>query len=73
MIIAKISTEFVNCDSPYDHVRERSEAIVSQEIDFAIHLSIEKILIDLPDLEDCKSVSNLARILNKYLEDITVI
>lgn len=73
MVIAKISNEFVNCDSPFDHVRERSEAIVSQEIEFAIHLAIEKIMIELPDLETCKSVSNLSRILNKYLEDITVI
>jgi hypothetical protein len=54
-------------------VRERSEAIITQEIDYAIHLSVEKILFDLPDLEDSKSVSNLGRILNKYLEDITII
>ena len=54
-------------------MRERSEAIITQEIDFAIHLSVEKILFDLPDSEDCKSVSNLARILNKYLEDISII
>jgi hypothetical protein len=57
----------VNCDSPIEHVRERSEAILMQEIDFAVHLAVEKVLIDLPELDQCRSVDNLARILNKYL------
>ena len=44
-----------------------------QEIDFAVHLAVEKVLIDLPEMDQCKSVDNLARILNKYLQDIQLI
>ena len=72
-IVAKISSHFVNCDSPFEHVRARSEAIVTQEIDFAIHLGIEKIVVDLPGLQDCPNIDNLARILNRYLEDVHVV
>ena len=46
--------------------------MLCQEIDFATYLSIEKIVIDLPPIEKCKSIDNFARILNKYLDDITV-
>lgn len=46
---------------------------MEQEIDFAIHLGIEKIMIDLPEIEESETVENLARILNKYLEDITIV
>ena len=70
--MCKISEQFINCDSPYDHVRQRCEAMLTQEIDLAIHLGIERIMITLPDLEECESVDNLARILNKYLEEITI-
>ena len=38
----------------------------------AIHLGIEKIMITLPDLEEADSVDNLARILNRYLEEVTI-
>lgn len=72
-IVAKVSSHYVNCDSPFEHVRERSEAIVTQEIDFAIHLGIEKIVLDLPSLQDCPNVDNLARILNRYLEDVHIV
>ena len=44
-----------------------------QEIDFAIHLSVDKIIIDLPELDLCEHITNLARILNKYLEDVTLV
>lgn len=47
--------------------------MLTQEIDFAIHLGIEKIVLDLPDLQDCQNVDNLARILNRYLEDVHVV
>lgn len=72
-ILAKLASHFVNCDSPFEHVRERSEAIITQEIDFAIHLGIEKIVVDLPSLQDCPNIDNLARILNRYLEDVHVV
>lgn len=36
-------------------------------------MSVEKILIDLPDLSQCKNVENFSRILTKYLEDIQLI
>jgi hypothetical protein len=53
-------------------VRQRCEAMLIQEIELAIHLGIEKIMITLPDLDEAESVDNLARILNKYLEEITI-
>lgn len=30
-------------------------------------------MIDLPEIEESETVENLARILNKYLEDITIV
>jgi len=38
----------------------------------AIHLGIEKIIVDLPDLVESPAVDNLARILNRYLEEVTI-
>ena len=54
-------------------MRERSEAIFCQEVDFAIHLSIEKIVIDLPEMDSCENINNLARVMNKYFEDVTLV
>ena len=70
-ITGKVSSHQLNCDSKFDHVRQRSEAQICQEIDFAIHLGIEKIIVELPDLEESAGVDNLARILNRYLDEIT--
>lgn len=71
-IIAKLTALYSQCDSPYEHVRERAEATVTQEIDYAIHLGIEKILIDLPDVSVSPGVENLSRIINRYLQDRTI-
>ena len=50
-VLAKVNTQggFVDCDSKFEHVRLRSEAIMTQEINFAMHLSVHAIVIDLPD------------------------
>ena len=68
-LYAKVSNHFVNCDSPFEHVRQRSEAILTQEIDFAIHLGIQTVVLELPGVDMCPRIDNLARILNRYLED----
>ena len=51
-------------DSPYSHIRERSEALLKQEIDYAKHLGVKSIVVDLPDRED---VSGFGLALNSYL------
>lgn len=53
-------------------MRERSEAMFTQEMDYALHLGIERVMVDMPDLDKCPSIDNFARILNRYLEDITI-
>ena len=73
VIIAKVTNSLVNCDSPFDHIRQRSETVLCQEIDLAIHLSIDKILIALPPLSQCPNIDNLARIMNRYLDDVTLV
>ena len=49
-MIAKVNSNgsFVDCDSKFEHVRIRSEAIMTQEINFAMHLSVNAIVIDMP-------------------------
>ena len=49
-MLAKVNSSggFVDCDSKYEHVRLRSEAIITQEINFAMHLSVNAIVIDMP-------------------------
>ena len=34
-------------------------------------MGIEKIIVELPDLEESAGVDNLARILNRYLDEVT--
>jgi type II protein arginine methyltransferase len=53
-------------------VRERSEAVITQEIDYAIHLGVDKIMFSLPSYTEAESIDNFARILNKYIEDIQI-
>lgn len=43
---------------------------MTQEIDYAIHLGIERIVIEMPDVDLTPNIDNLARILNRYVEDI---
>ena len=44
--------------------------MLKQEIDYAVHLGIERVVVDLPDLEDSPNIDNFARVLSTYLEDI---
>lgn len=50
MIVGKVGSSNINCDSPFEHVRQRSEVLLCQEIDYAIHLSIDKVMIDFPEI-----------------------
>lgn len=58
-----------NCDSPYEHVRRRSEAIIDQEIKLATHLSANHILLDLPQTD---KIDNFAAVINRYLQNLTL-
>ncbi len=60
-ILAKINSYLTDCDSKYEHIRQRSEAIICQEINFAMHVSIHGIVLDMPRSE---RIENFARILN---------
>lgn len=66
-IFGKISSYFADADSPFDHVKKRAEALLIQEIDYASHLGIERIVIDLPGMLESAGVENMARIINRYL------
>ena len=67
-ILGKINSHLTDCDSPYEHVRLRSEAILSQEINFAMHLSIHAIVVDLPARS--KRIENFARVINQYYQNV---
>jgi hypothetical protein len=41
--------------------------MIIQEMDYIMHLGIERIIIDLPGLLESKGVDNMARIINRYL------
>ena len=66
-ILAKINNYLVDCDSKYEHVRQRSEAIMTQEINFAMHVSAHGIVIDFPVSE---RIENFSRILNQYFQNV---
>lgn len=59
--MAKINTDLVDCDSKYEHIRIRSEAIMTQEINLAIHCGVFAIVVDLPETP---RIENFARIIN---------
>jgi hypothetical protein len=47
-IIGKVTSHLVNCDSPYEHIRERSEAVINEEINYCMHLGVTNIVFQLP-------------------------
>ena len=55
-----------DCDSPYEHIRQRSEAVFTQEINLSMHLSVGYILVDMPETPSGK-IDNFAAVLNRYL------
>jgi len=60
----------VDCDSPFPHIQERSEAILQQEINMCMHVSCSHIVLDLPTKG--YSIDNFAAILNRYLQNLTL-
>lgn len=66
-ILGKVNSYLTDCDSKYEHVRLRSEAIMMQEINFAQHLGINAVVIDFPLGE---RIENFARIINSYLQNV---
>lgn len=65
-IVSKINSYMTQCDSPYEHVCRRSEAIIEHEINLSMHLGIGYILVDMPKSE---KIDNFAAILNRYLSN----
>jgi adenylate kinase family enzyme len=65
-IVAKINSYLTMCDSPYEHIRRRSEAIIEQEINLCMHLAVGYILLDMPRSE---KIDNFAAVLNRYLSN----
>jgi hypothetical protein len=61
-ILAKVSETFLDFDSSYEHIRERSEYILSQELKLAIHLNLNAVMINLPMTFN---IENFARVLNQ--------
>lgn len=57
----------MDCDSKFEHVRLRSEAIMTQEINFATHLSVHAVVIDLPQ---GPRIENFSRLLASYLMNV---
>lgn len=68
-VLAKVNSQggIVDCDSRHEHVRLRSEAILTQEINFAMHLSVHAIVIDMPQTA---RIENFARILTSYTSNV---
>ena len=68
-MLAKVNSQggIVDCDSRHEHVRLRSEAILTQEINFAMHLSVHAIVIDMPQTA---RIENFARILTSYTSNV---
>ncbi|CDW76653.1 protein arginine n-methyltransferase [Stylonychia lemnae] len=66
-VLAKINSYMTDCDSPYEHIRLRSEAIMTQEINFAMHLSVHAVVVDMPK---SSRIENFARILDQYFQNV---
>lgn len=65
-IVLKINSYLTQCDSPYEHVRRRSEAIIEQEINLSMHLAVGYIMLDMPRSD---KIDNFAAVLNRYLSN----
>merc|ERR1712166_843222 len=68
-IVCKVNSHLTDCDSAYEHIRQRSEAIFSQEINLAMHLATHYICVDMPAGQ---KIDNFAAILNRYLAENTL-
>ena len=68
-ILAKVNSQsgLIDCDSKFEHVRLRSEAIMTQEINFAMHLSVNAIVVDLPL---GPRIENFARLISSYILNV---
>ena len=58
----------VDCDSKYEHIRLRSESIMTQEINLAMHLSIGQVVLDFPT--NSYSIENFSRIIYQYISNV---
>lgn len=65
-IVSKVNSYYTQCDSKYEHIRRRSEAIIEQEINLSMHLGIGYILLDMPQGD---KIDNFAGDLNRYLSN----
>jgi len=68
-IVPKINSYMTDCDSKYEHIRKRSEAIINQEINLAIHLGCSTVVLDMPRSDN---IFNFAAILNRFLQNCTL-
>ena len=65
LTIAKINSRLVDCDSPHEHVRTRSAAIIQQEVNFCLHIGATTVLIDMPFKGN--NIENFAAIINRLI------
>lgn len=64
--VAKINSRFIDCDSEHEHIRQRSEAILCQEIGLCMHIGATHVLVDMPSKSDRNE--NFSAILNRMLQ-----
>ena len=60
----------MDCDSPFTHIQERSEAIMAQEINLCTHVNVSHIVLDLPVKGE--RIDNFCAILNRNLQNLTL-
>ena len=65
LAVAKINSRLIDCDSIHEHVRQRSEAILQQEVNLCMHIGATCILIDMPTKGD--RIENFAAILLRLM------
>ena len=63
-IVLKINSYLTQCDSPYEHVRSRSEALIEQEVNLCMHLACSYIMIDMPCTD---KIENFAATINRFM------
>lgn len=63
-IVLKINSYLTQCDSPYEHVRSRSEALIEQEVNLCMHLACSYIMIDMPRSD---KIENFAATINRFM------
>ena len=60
----KVNSYLTDCDSKHEHIRLRSEAIIAQEVNYAMHLGVGSVVMELPE---GTSIENFGRIINQYV------